>query len=332
PESRAARAPGIDVVGVALSSAGLVAFMYGIVEAGDVGWSDPSAIGPALIGLAILAAFVAWEWRLESRPDGEPLVDLSLFSSRNFTWGIILTALGVFALFGVLFALPQYFQAILLTDPQGSGVRLLPVIGGLIMGAVPADRIAGRVGAKVTVAVGFVVVALGLAIGTVTAATSGDGFIATWTFVAGVGAGLAFATAASAAIVEVPAERSGVASALLQAVVKLGPAFGATILGSILNATYQAHVDVASLPDALAATARSSIFAALAVAAQLGDPGLAASAQAAFVTALDAAVRVAAAVAAGGAVLALIFLPARRRAGAPVAATEGEPAAAGRTS
>jgi len=51
-----------------------------------------------------------------------------------------------------MFALPQYFQAIMGLDPQGSGLRLLPVVGGLIIGAVTADRVAARAGAKLTVA------------------------------------------------------------------------------------------------------------------------------------------------------------------------------------
>jgi hypothetical protein len=45
------------------------------------------------------------------------------------------TAFGVFALFGVMFALVQSFQAILRVDPQGSGFRLLPLVTGLIVGA-----------------------------------------------------------------------------------------------------------------------------------------------------------------------------------------------------
>jgi hypothetical protein len=62
-------------------------------------------------------------------------VGLALFHSTSFTWGTILAAVGVFALFGVLFTAPQYFQAILGTDAMGSGLRLLPLIGGLAVGA-----------------------------------------------------------------------------------------------------------------------------------------------------------------------------------------------------
>ena len=329
PESRSARRPGIDIVGVVLSSLGLVALMYGVVQAGDNGWGSVSAAAPVLLGLAVLAAFVLWERRLTDQAAGQPLIDLSLFRSRSFTWGVVLTAFGVFGLFGVLFALPQYFQAIMGLDPQGSGFRLLPVIGGLILGAVPADRVAAHLGAKLTVAAGFAIVVVGLAIGTTLSATSGDGFMAAWTFIAGAGAGLCFATAASAALVELSAERSGVGSALLQAVVKLGPAFGATILGSVLSSTYQGQVQVTGLPASAAAAVRGSVFGGIAVAHQLNSAGLLASVQAAFAAGVDDAIRLAVGVAATGVVLALVFLPVRTAVIHATGAPDGQPDPAG---
>ena len=229
-----------------LSSAGLVSLMYGVVEAGDNGWSSSSAVVPVVVGFAVLAAFVAL-----GVAAGAIRSSTSRSSApRSFTWGIVCTALGAFGLFGVLFALPQYLQAIAGLDPQGSGLRLLPAVAGLIVGAVPADRVAARIGAKVTVAAGFAVVVIGTLIGSTLTATSSDGFIAGWSFLVGAGAGLGFATSASAALVELSADRAGVGSALLQAVVKLGPAFGASILGSVLNSTYQGQVNVAGLPAA----------------------------------------------------------------------------------
>jgi EmrB/QacA subfamily drug resistance transporter len=324
PESRSARRPGIDVPGIVLSSAGLVALMYGVVEAGNDGWGSSSAIGPVVAGLVILAVFVLWERRLTAQPDGEPLIDLALFRSRSFTWGIVLTAFGIFGLFGVLFGLPQYFQAILGVDPQGSGLRLLPAVGGLIVGAVTADRVTSRIGAKLTVAIGFAVVVVGSVVGATMTTGSSDGFIAGWTFVVGLGGGLGFATAASTALVELSADRSGVGAALLQAVVKLGPAFGASFLGSVLNSTYQAQVAVSGLPASAAAAVKASVFGGLAVAQQTGSAALLASVKAAFVAGIDDAVRITAGVALVAIVPALIFLPARARARRP--ADEPQPA------
>ena len=311
PESRAPRSPGVDVAGVLMSSAGLAALMYGVIEAGGQGWGSPAAIVPVAAGAVVLVAFALWERRLTGRPGRQPLVDIGLFASRGFTWGVILTAFGGLGLFGVMFALPQYLQAIAGLDAQGAGLRLLPMIAGLVLGAVPADRIALRAGVRVTVAVGFAISAAGMLLGATMTPASGDGFVALWTFVVGAGAGIGFATAASAALVELSAERSGVGSALLQTVVKLGPAFGASILGSILTATYQGGVNLSGLTGAAAAAARTSVFGGIAVARQAGSPALLASVRSSFVAGMDDAVRAAALIAMLGVVLALAFMPSR---------------------
>ena len=311
PQSRSERRPSIDVLGVALSSAGLAVLMYGLVEAGDYGWGSSDAIVPSLVGLSTLAVFVAWEWILTVRPSGQPLIDLRLFRSRSFSVGVVLAGAGIFGMFGVLFALPQYLQGVMGLDAQGAGVRFLPMIAGLVAGAVPADRVSARIGARFTVAAGFVVLAAGMVAGSGMTVSTGDAYIAAFSFVVGMGAGLGLATAASAAIVELSSERSGVGGALIQAVVKLGPAFGATILGSVLNDSYQSHVSVAGLPPAAAAAVRGSVFKALGVAAQLHSPSLADSARAAFVIGMDDALRVAAVIAVVAAVAGALLLSGR---------------------
>jgi DHA2 family multidrug resistance protein-like MFS transporter len=313
PATRSTLRPGIDIVGVVASSAGLTLVMYGLIEAGRNGWGDASALLPFVGGSAVLVGFVAWEAWLTRSPGGEPLVDLGLFRSRSFAWGVVLTAIGVFGLSGMLFTLPQYLQAVLGADAQGSGVRLLPLIAGLVFGAVPADRVAARIGPKLTVATGFAVLAAGLGIGSTMVVGSGDGFIAGWTFIVGGGSGLAFATSASAALVELSAERSGVGAGLIQAVTKLGPAFGATILGSVLSSTYQGRLDLTGVPAEAAAAVEKSVFAGLAVAQQVGSSSLADGVRVAFLAGVDDALRVTAIVAVAGIALTLAFLPGRAR-------------------
>ena len=314
PESRSATRPGLDPVGVLSSSAGLAAVTYGLIEAGQQGWGSASALFPLAVGMLVLLAFGLWERRLSRRPDGQPLVDLSLFHSRNFTWGTILAAVGVLAMFGVLFTMPQYFQAISGNDAQGAGLRLLPLIGGLVLGAGLADRLAARIGAKLTVVLGFLLLATGLAIGATTTSTAGNGFAAAWMALCGAGMGLALATAASGALIELSAERSGVGSAVLQAVNKLGGPFGAAILGSVLNSTYRGRLDVAGLPAGAVSAAHQSVFAGVTTAHQLGSAALLDAVRSAFVAGMDASLVVAAGFALAGALLALAFLPQRTNA------------------
>ena len=309
PESRAAERPGFDAVGVALSVTGLVALTYGFIQAGQQGWSDLTAIVAMGVGAGMLVAFGAWERRLNRRPGGQPLLDLSLFRSASFTWGVILAAFAVLAMIGVLFTMPQYFQGVLGADAMGSGLRLLPVILGLVLGALPAERIVRSAGAKLVAATGFLLLAAGLFVGSTTGTGSSTLFVAVWMAVAGMGLGLALSTSTSAALVELSEERSGVGGAVLQAVNKVGGPFGTAILGSALSSVYLSRLVVTGLPAAAAAAVRRSVFAGVAVAQQAGSPALLHSVRSAFTDGMDTALVVSAGIAILGLVLTLLFLP-----------------------
>jgi EmrB/QacA subfamily drug resistance transporter len=307
PEARAQERPALDLVGVGASVVGLVALVYGLIQAGEHGWSSAGALLEMVGGVAILALFFGWEHRLSQMPDGQPLVDVALFRSRSYTWGVILAAVAIFAMIGVLFTMPQYFQGVLGTDAMGSGLRLLSLIGGLLLAAVSADRIAHLAGAKVTVALGFALLAAGLLIGTRTDVGSSGIFVAAWMAVVGAGMGLAMATSISAALSELSEEQSGVGSAVLQAINKIP--LGTAVLGSVLSSAYLGRVDVSGLPFSAAAAARESIFGAVAVAHQIHSSALLASARMAFVHGMDLALLISGCIALAGIVLAAVFLP-----------------------
>ncbi len=318
PESSSAQRPGIDAVGVLSSSAGLVGVTYGFIEAGQHGWNSSRALAPLVVGLALIVAFFFWEHVLERRPGGQPLVDLSLFRSPSFAWGVILFAVLTLALIGLLFTMPQYFQGVIGTSPEGSGIRLLPVVGGMFVGLLPAARIAKAVGAKLAVAAGFLVLGTGLAIGATATLSSGEAFIATWMAIAGAGTGLTMATAASAALAELSEERAGVGSGVLQALKNTGAPLGSAILGSALTGAYVGRLHLAGLPPPVAQAARQSVFGGVAVAHALHSALLLQSVRAAFVHGTDVALLVSVGFALVGLVLALAFLPAHARAPAAV--------------
>ncbi|HXX77987.1 MAG TPA: DHA2 family efflux MFS transporter permease subunit, partial [Ktedonobacteraceae bacterium] len=265
PESRAPERPGLDLIGIIASTAGLVIMTYGLIEAGQNGWSDANALVPMFAGLVILIGFFLWERWLSLRPNGQPMIDLALFHSASYTWGVILAAVAGLAMIGVLFTMPQFFQGVLGTDAMGSGVRLLPLIIGLIVGAVPADRIAKVMGAKITVALGFALLSTGMLLGATTGIGSSNSFIAAWMALVGLGMGLTMATAASAALSVLPQERSGVGAAVMQAIQKVGAPFGAAILGSVLSSAYQSQLNLGGLPTAVATVVKESLFGGMAV-------------------------------------------------------------------
>jgi DHA2 family multidrug resistance protein-like MFS transporter len=120
----------------------------------------------------------------------------------------------------------------------------------------------------------------------------GNVFIAGWTGISGLGFGLALATAATAALSDLPEDRAGVGSAVMQAVQKAGAPLAAAILGSVLDAGYTSQLNLAGLPAAAAGAARSSVFAGLAVARKLASARLLDSVRVAFVHGIDDMLRV----------------------------------------
>src|SRR4029453_3728847 len=107
----------------------LALLTYGVINAGDRGWSDGPVLAEMVGGTVALAAFV-----LLGRGGEAPPVARRLFRARASTWGAPLSSLVSFALFGLLFAAPLYFQVVRGADAQGSGIPLLPFLPGLLVG------------------------------------------------------------------------------------------------------------------------------------------------------------------------------------------------------
>ena len=148
PASRSSESRPLDWPGAALSSAGLAALTFGIIRAGESGRADPLAWACIAASALLIVSFVGWQRRA-----AVPLIDLALFLSRGFTWAPFRHH-GQLRDVRAFFAVPQYFQAILGVDALGSG-RLLPLIGGLVVGTRVAERIGRKVGSGIVLAIGF---------------------------------------------------------------------------------------------------------------------------------------------------------------------------------
>jgi len=198
-----------------------------------------------------------------------------------------LTTLVSFALFGLLFAMPLYFQDVRGLDALATGVRLLPMIGGMMAGLVAGDRLASprkgadgrpegepRVNAKVLVISGFGLIAAALAMGALTSVHSSTAYTATWFAVTGLGLGMAMPTAMNAALSVLSAERSGSGSAVITAMRQVGATIGVAVLGSVITSVCRSGLNVAALPGQAADTARKSVASGIAIAQKAGSAAL----------------------------------------------------------
>ncbi|HTU76798.1 MAG TPA: MFS transporter [Trebonia sp.] len=337
PESRSSSKPSIDFPGLGVSSGGLTALTYGFIRAGQDGWGDAIAIATMLGGLALLAVFVWLERSVMSAGGRHPLVDLNLFKSAGFRWGTILTSGVSFAMFGLLFAMPQYFQEVRGADALGSGLRLLPLVGGMLVGMISGARLGAprkdRSGAplpavvstRVLITVGFAIMAAAMVMGAFTRAASSTGYAEAWIALAGLGLGLSMPSAMNAALSQLSAERSGSGSALLSALRQVGATIGVAILGTLISNAYTAGVPSAGLPSSLAGLARSSVTGGVEAARALRSVTLLDQVRTAFVHGMDIMLWTCGGIALAAALLALAFLP-RRPAAAGASARPGEQA------
>lgn len=308
PESKSSERHAVDLGGMLLSILGITGITYGAIQAGSKGWGSDQVVASLACGAILLILFVRWE-KFMVRHNRSPLVDLKLFSSARFTWGTLLATAVTFCMFGLLFGLPQYLEDVQGKNALGTGYRLLPMVGGLIIGSVIANRLLHKTGAKLAVAIGFGIMAVGLMLGTKTSVHASDPFIVLWVGIVGVGLGFAIPSSMDAALGALSPESSGVGSSLVTAIRQAGGTLGVAILGTVLGSSYRNNLNLSGLPDQIAAVARSSVTGGVAVAHKLDSAELLHVVRTAFVHSMTVMLWVCAGIALVAVVLALLFLP-----------------------
>jgi EmrB/QacA subfamily drug resistance transporter len=314
PESRDPAAGRSDPLGVALSIAGLLALVYGVIEAPTKGWSGRVTLTAFAAAAVLLFAFVAWELRSD-----HPMLQLRLFRERRFSAASAAIALAFFALFGSLFFLTQYLQLVLGYTALQAGARTVPVAGGLILGAALSSPLAARLGTKTAVTVGMLLAAGGLTILTRATAVNGYPPVLAALLLGGAGIGIAMAPATDSVMGSLPIAKASVGSAMNDTARLVGGAFGVAILGTVISQVYRDKIaeTAAQLPRLAGDPTRDSLQGALHAAANLPRPSaeaVAAAARSAFTDAMHGAALVGAAMALAAAIVALALLPKRARA------------------
>jgi EmrB/QacA subfamily drug resistance transporter len=254
-EARGPRAP-FDVPGLALSGAGLLGLVWGLVRGNAVGWGSPQVYGLLAAGAALLAAFAAWEHGARS-----PMLPMSLlrnvpYASANAA-GFAMTG----AMMGGVVFLMQYLQASLGEGPLAAGVRLLPLSATLFVVAPVTGRLLTRLGERPIVVTGLLGQAAGLAW---VALGTGGSYLALvpGMVLTGVGVSAAMPAAQNAAIGAVSRESIGTASGVYNAMRQVGGAFGV----AIASAAFAAAGSFAS-PAAVSDGVRMALLATAVIAA-----------------------------------------------------------------
>jgi EmrB/QacA subfamily drug resistance transporter len=229
-ESHDPRAGRPDWIGFVTFSLALGSLVYGLIEAGHLGWTDGRVVACLLAAGVLLVIFV-----ISQLVQRDPMFDLGLLRKPTFTGGLI-AAFGVSAsIFSLLTYLVIYVQNVLGYSAVATGVRFLFLSGTAFVAAAIAGRLTSVVPTRWLIAPGFGVLGVGLLlIGGIETGSS-------WThlipglLVSGFGIGMINTPLASTAVGVVPVERSGMASGINSTLRQVGVATGIAALGSIFS-------------------------------------------------------------------------------------------------
>lgn len=224
----------LDLIGALLATLGLGASTYGLTL-----WSQTFALTPAasiglVVGAAMLLAFLLWERRLGSKA----MVPLALFNNRCFSALNLMTFLLYGAFGGAMLLIPYVLIEAGGYSPIEAGLSLLPLSILLGLASPMMGKLAVRIGPKIPLTLGPIIVGTGLILATRIAADQ-----AYWTnafpaiLVMSIGMTLAVAPLTSTVLSAVDEHQTGMASGFNSAVARLGGLIVVALLGSVLAGT-----------------------------------------------------------------------------------------------
>jgi EmrB/QacA subfamily drug resistance transporter len=265
PDSRGA-AERLDLAGVSLVTAGVVALVWALTRANSVGWGSAEVVGSLAAGCVLLAAFLWWERRA-----AEPMVPLRMFASRDFALGNLTTFFLHGATFAAAFFITQEFQLARGYSPLGTGLRLLPFFATPMFVAPLAGALSDRIGRRPIMVTGLALEALGFV--WVAARGSLDTSwleLAAALLVAGIGISMALPTVPATVLDAVAPEEMGKASGINY----MAQRFGTVFALAIASAVFAAHGHLGS-PAAVTAGFRPALWVCVCFAVVAALSGLA---------------------------------------------------------
>ena len=243
--------PNMDWLAVVLSSFGMFAVVFAVIESSTYGWLRAKkpfqAFGTSmnlgglsicfyalLAGVLLLVAFIFWERHYEAS-GRTPLVSIGLFTNRQYTSGTLTATVLAFGQTGLIFSVPVFLQAVRGENAFHTGLALLPMSVAALIAGMASGFLAGRVPLKRSIqlgallfGVGFVVLYFTL---TVTS-TAWDMFVGL--ALIGAGMGLALAQVSNLTISAVDVSQAGEASGVSSAFRQLGSSLGTAVVGAVI--------------------------------------------------------------------------------------------------
>ena len=218
----------LDVPGALTVTSGMMAFVYGLSHAAGHPWGSLGTIVPLALAALLLVSFAF----IESR-SVEPLMPLRILKDRNRSGSYAVMFCIAIAILALFYFLTQFLQNIRGWSPIMTGIGFLPITAGIVVAAVIASRLVGRVGVRLLLLIGPGAVVVGLAwLSRLTPSSSYLDILGPMLSIA-LGMGLTFFPLTLTAVSGVPPEDAGLASALLDSAQQVGGALGLAVLATV---------------------------------------------------------------------------------------------------
>jgi predicted MFS family arabinose efflux permease len=238
-----------DAAGAALVTGGMLLLVYGLVRAPIEGWASARTIGVLVGAAVVLAAFVANERRQRA-----PLAPLSIFRINGLGFSNVTQLVAFAGFLALFFYVTLYMQNILGYSAVQTGLAYLPLCGIAVVSAGISSQLLGRVGTRPVIVVGAVIGAAGLYwLSRISVGGSYTTDLLPGLLLVGLGIAGLFVAVATAANAGVPADKAGLAAALLNASQWLGGALGLAIFTAVSTSRTN-HLLAAGEPSAHALT------------------------------------------------------------------------------
>ncbi len=249
-ERRRAPLQNFDILGSILVTGGMLLLVYTLVKAPDLGWGDARTIGCLAAALALLAAFVFNEQRAKN-----PLAPLSIFRINGLAFSNATQLIAFAGFLALFFFLTLYMQNVLGYSAIQTGVAYLPLTFAIGISAGISSQLVSRIGTRPVIVAGALIAAGGLYwLSRIPVGGSYVTDLLPGMLVLSLGFGPVFVGVTTAANAGVPADKAGLAAALLNASQQLGGALGLAIF-TALATSHTNHLLAAHTPPAQALTA-----------------------------------------------------------------------------
>jgi EmrB/QacA subfamily drug resistance transporter len=206
---------------------GLPAFVFGIQQGVEWGWSSPAVLLPLVGGLLLVVAFVRVQWR-----SATPLLSVRLFADRGFLGNACVLFCAQFAMTGQVIHMSTWFQRELGYSPDKAGLALLPMMLPTLFIVHVAGRMYDKVGARRPILIGTTLAALGLAIEAIAVPFGLYAPVAVGLAIFGLGIGFTMSPTNTDALSRVGPERRGQASGLLGTLRQVAGSLGIAVIGA----------------------------------------------------------------------------------------------------